>query len=294
MKQLLTPKQVARAIGVSEASLKRWCDKDLLPSTRTAGGHRRLPLTGVLEFLRQTNRPLVQPEVLGLPPTSGTGETVLERAVPRFYAALEAGDLDRVRAIIFDLHLAGHSVESIGDRVIAPAFRQVGDNWETGALEVYQEHRGAETCLRSLYQLGEVVPTPATDAPVAIGGTICGDPYQLPITLVELALRQQGWRADSLGPNHPAETLIAAMQHHRPRLVWISVSWYRSADEFLDEYNRVFVAAEREGIAVAVGGNALSDDVRQQMRYSAFCDTLAHLTTFVHAIYHPAPAEAHS
>jgi predicted site-specific integrase-resolvase len=29
---LLTPKQVARAIGVSESSLKRWCDKGVLPT----------------------------------------------------------------------------------------------------------------------------------------------------------------------------------------------------------------------------------------------------------------------
>ena len=33
----LSPKQVALALGVSEASLKRWCDKGFLDSTRTAG-----------------------------------------------------------------------------------------------------------------------------------------------------------------------------------------------------------------------------------------------------------------
>ena len=49
--QLLSPKQVARALGVSESSLKRWCDKGLIPTERTAGGHRRLPLAGVLDFL---------------------------------------------------------------------------------------------------------------------------------------------------------------------------------------------------------------------------------------------------
>ncbi len=44
MKQLLTPKQVARAIQVSESSIKRWCDRGTIPAEYTAGGHRRIPL----------------------------------------------------------------------------------------------------------------------------------------------------------------------------------------------------------------------------------------------------------
>ncbi|OYW17913.1 MAG: hypothetical protein B7Z55_11620, partial [Planctomycetales bacterium 12-60-4] len=66
-RELLTPKQVAVAIGVSESSLKRWCDRGILPTVRTAGGHRRIPTSGVLKFLQQSGHPLVQPEVLGLP-----------------------------------------------------------------------------------------------------------------------------------------------------------------------------------------------------------------------------------
>ena len=73
----LTPKQVARAIGVSEASLKRWCDKGLIEMVRTVGGHRRLPLSSVLQFLRSSGHQLVRPEILGLPPTTGTGLTVM-------------------------------------------------------------------------------------------------------------------------------------------------------------------------------------------------------------------------
>ena len=71
MKELVTPKQVALAIGVSEASLKRWCDKGLLPFSRTPGGHRRLPISGVMQFVRKTGQSLVEPAVIGLPATIG-------------------------------------------------------------------------------------------------------------------------------------------------------------------------------------------------------------------------------
>lgn len=287
IKEMLTPKQVARAIGVSEASLKRWCDKGLLVTERTAGGHRRLPLSAVLDFLRDSKRELIRPEVLGLPPTSGRTEAVLDRAVPRLVEALQAGDEERVAATLFDLYLAGHDIDAIGDRVLSPAFEQLGHGWETGEVEVYQEHRGTEVCLRALHRFSQSLPGAPLDAPLAMGGTIAGDPYRLPTTLVELALRQNRWRAISLGPNHPAETLIAALRDQRPRMLWISVSWMRSAEEFIAEYQRIFDVAQGLGVAVVVGGQALTESIRHEIRYAAYCDHLRHLLTFAQTLTRP-------
>jgi hypothetical protein len=81
MKNLATPKQVTRAIQVSESSVKRWCDKGVIPTHYTAGGHRRVPLSGLLDFLRSTKQQLVRPEVLGLPAT--TRQTNLARSCCR-------------------------------------------------------------------------------------------------------------------------------------------------------------------------------------------------------------------
>ena len=78
--ELLTPSQVAQAIGVSEASVKRWCNKGLLASFRTIGLHRRLPIDVVIQFIRSSGRPLLRPELIGLPPATGQGQTVLPRA----------------------------------------------------------------------------------------------------------------------------------------------------------------------------------------------------------------------
>lgn len=91
MQELLSPRQVAVALGVSESSLKRWCDRGMLPTRRTAGGHRRVPLDGVLTFLRETGQDLVRPDVLGLPSTTGKGSLVIDRAIQQMIAALEGG-----------------------------------------------------------------------------------------------------------------------------------------------------------------------------------------------------------
>jgi excisionase family DNA binding protein len=48
----LTSKETARLLGVSEASIKRWADGGLLPSEKTAGGHRRFRPEDVATFRR--------------------------------------------------------------------------------------------------------------------------------------------------------------------------------------------------------------------------------------------------
>lgn len=287
MKELLSPRQVARAIGVSEASLKRWCDKGLLPTIRTAGGHRRIPVNGVVEFLRASGQKLVRPEVLGLPPTTGRGSLVIERACAHVRGALLTGDAEQFRRIIFDLYLARHPASEICDLVIAPAMRAIGDGWEHGEVEVYEERRACEISLRVLHELRSVLLPPAEDAPVAIGGTLEHDPYQLATAMVDLSLREAGWRAESYGSNHPAATLCAAIRDVRPRLFWLSVSALPSTGEFLSAYSDIYAAARTAGVAVVVGGRALTDDVRQRMEYAAFCDTLRHVVAFARTLYDP-------
>lgn len=287
MKQLMSPKQVAQAIGVSESSLKRWCDRDLLKSVRTAGGHRRLELESVVQFLRASGHGVVRPELLGLPSSVGHGDTVVDRAREQLRNALLAGDEEQSRRIIFDLYLSGLAVTEICDRAVAGAFHDIGHGWECGQVMVYRERRACEIAFKVLHELRRAMPAPSTGSPIAIGGTIEGDPYCLPTMMVELALREIGWKAMSLGTMLPVTTLVEAVRENQPQLLWISVSTIPSVPEFLDEYARLQDVASRLGTAIAVGGRALTTDIRQQMTYSAYCDTLRHLVTFANSMHRP-------
>lgn len=287
MKKLLSPKQVARAIGVSESSVKRWCDQKLIPTERTAGGHRRLPLDAVVEFIRDGGYELRDPQILGLPATSArvTGTATIERAKNRFRRALVAGDDDAARQIVLDLYLAKQAVSVICDQVVAAAFEEIGDFWECGDVEVYEERRACEISSRLVHELRELVPPPPADAPVAIGGTLDGDPYTLAVSMAELVLRDVGWNASSLGHMLPFATLHAAMQALRPKLIWLSVSVVRCEERFVEEMNRLFETAESLGVALAIGGRSLSAELRRQLRYTAFCDTFQHLEDYSRSIF---------
>lgn len=279
VKELVSPKQVARAIGVSESSLKRWCDRGLIPTVRTAGGHRRLPVAGVLAYLRASRQQMVEPEILGLPATSGSTSRVVGRGCDQLRDALLDGDEELCRRIVFDLWLAGQSLASLCDEVIATAFVEIGDQWACHDADVYQERRACELTLRILHEIRAGLPEGDPDW-TAVGGTLEGDHYVLPTTMVELILRDCGWRSRSLGSSIPFSSLAAAIRENRPRLFWVSVSHIADPTQFVRSFPELNAAADEVGAAIVVGGFSMRDQIRQQIRYSAFCDTMQHLEEF--------------
>jgi excisionase family DNA binding protein len=222
MKELLSPKQVAASIGVSESSLKRWCDQGVLRTERTPGGHRRIRLGEVLRFLRDQSQTLIRPELLGLPSGTGRGPRSIAKAGNALLDALKSGDGDQARRLVLDLFLAGNGVVRICEELVTPALQDLGDGWQCGAVQVYQEHRACELLNRVLYDLRQILPPCPPDAPLAMGGTPPGDQYRLATLMVELVLVDQGWNAVSLGSSLPYATLAEAARIDKPSLFWLS------------------------------------------------------------------------
>jgi MerR family transcriptional regulator, light-induced transcriptional regulator len=288
--QFVSPRQLARAAGVSESSIKRWCDLGQLPSTKTRGGHRRLPLDAAAEFLRQVGKE-TKPELLGLPPRIGPARGNRRSAVDDLYLALLAGDEAACCQMLFDLHLAGEPASRIFDEVVAEAFHRIGAGWKRDEVHVYQERRACTICLRVLDAVKAVIPRSKTNAPYALGGAPEFDPYMLPTAMVEIVLRQRGWQAQSLGSQLPFTTLVSAIRDLRPQLFWLSVSHIDNEQLFLKEYT-AFYSQIHGDVAVVVGGRALTESIRRQMTYSAYCDNLQHLEAFVTTLQRSSTAEA--
>ncbi len=89
--QYFSPKTVALAIGVSESSLKRWCDKGKILAIKTAGGHRRLAGADIVEFLRAQQIPLQNPEIMGFPARSAYNIRSTQDAQDQLFSLLKSG-----------------------------------------------------------------------------------------------------------------------------------------------------------------------------------------------------------
>lgn len=306
MGELLTTRQVAAELRVSESSVKRWCDQGMIRTQRTAGGHRRIERSSLHEFLSETAaregsfrertvtadalQPLHEPLATATSPkrvaeasdTYQLGPTRQE-LVERFEQGLLRGDEAACLRVIDQWSSRYPGMARFGDGLVAGAMERIGHLWESGRAEVFQERRSCEICGRLIHQFRQKIATPGPRAPRAIGGTLAGDHYALSSQLVELVLREAGWNATSLGTHLPYGSLLAAVQQERPRLLWLSISHIAEPDHFVETYNQ-FYAQLPADLLVVVGGRALTDDLRPCIGYTAHCGNLEKLSALAQVI----------
>lgn len=261
MERLLSPKELARAIGVSESSLKRWADDGVIPVTRTAGGHRRILLRDALSYIRQTGAVVVQPEVLGLPAEALRRPGAEDERDQFIEHAVLAADLEALRGALLARYVEGEPLGVVFDGPLAAALREIGEAWKQGPGGIHAEHRATDACIHGLNFLRSLLPARAADAPLAMGGAPEGDPYQVPTLMAATVLAAEGWREINLGPNLPIGAFCAAMREYGPRLVWLSLTSQEAAKTVMRELPLLEKTAEEIGAAIAVGGQAMTPAV---------------------------------
>lgn len=238
---LLSPHDLARALGVSESSLKRWIDAGRIRASRTEGGHRRIALADALAFVRETNTPVVRPELLGMPvaqavrdpdvlsePPERSAHGAIDQPAPvvddaALVRALHEGDAGTVAARLHADHRAGASIAALCDGPIRRAMHAIGKLWQHDPDGVVIEHRATDACLQALASLRTSIE-PRPGAPVALGGAPEDDPYLVPSAMAALVLAIAGFRTINLGADTPTHALYRAVAHHRPQLIWLSAS----------------------------------------------------------------------
>ncbi len=264
--------------------MKRWCDGGVIPTIRTVGGHRRITFEGLQRFLQQTERTLTNPDVLGLPALMACRRTAIPGAETdhqrRFREALAAGEEPQCRQILRAQIEGGQTRSEAAELLITDAMHGLGEAWQCNELDVYQERRACAISHRLIGELIAELPPTKTHALTAVGGAPEGDHYQLPSGIVELSLRELGWRSVCLGNNLPLESFSQAAHDYAADLVWISVSAIEDTATFVAKQNKL-ASSLGESVPLFVGGRALCDDIRPRLRYTAHCDNLRQFVDLV-------------
>jgi len=263
MKPLLSPRELADAIGVSESSIKRWVDGGVIAATKTAGGHRRIPINEAVRFLRDRQASLVHPDAIGLGDVASLLDLEAREENPAraLFEYLHHGEADAARGHLLSLYLNGRTVAQIVDGPLAYAMEKLGELWHDDEDGIYLEHRATEVAVSAISRLRMIIPPRPDNAPAAVGGAPAGDPYILPSLCAAAVLESQGVNAVNLGADTPIESLVLAAQALKARLVWLSVSVVENHSQLQLELANLSKALSDPPVSVIVGGSR-ADEIR--------------------------------
>lgn len=264
-KSLLTPKDLADAIGASESALRRWVDGGRIRMSRTAGGHRRIPLQEAIRFIRQTGATIVRPELLGLHPLPGEAQGPASSRDQALFDALNAGNAPVARGLIMSAYLEGLGVAALFDGPVRSAMDRVGRLWQHEPRGIMIEHRATAICIESIAQLRGLLPVVDESAPLAIGGSPQGDPYQLPTMMAAATLAEAGFREINFGANTPLELLGQEAIDRAARLVWVSISTEQDPKLLPTAIKQLASLLAKHGVDLVLGGRFASACVPRPM-----------------------------
>ncbi len=284
----ISTREAAAALRVSVTTVKRWVDQGILPAHRTPGGHRKLLLADVLRLVREGRVPNAD-----VGPLLGTQEDSRNLNCPnelrqQILQAFKEQDYTHIQTVIRGAYYSGLPMDQLADEVITPVMHAVGHAWEEGRMDVMHEHRLTQEIAAVLYELREWLrPHTKGVRPRAIGGAPEGDHYLLPSLLAQLTLLDCGWDAINLGPHTPVSAFRTAVAELRPRLVWLSVTYLPQPEPFLSEFNHLSRELQQQGVIIAVGGQALTEELRCRMVYTSYGDRFLQLAALARSVSPP-------
>jgi excisionase family DNA binding protein len=242
---LIALQDAAELLGVHYMTAYRYVRTGRLPATLVNGRWvvRRRDVEALLESPTPTRR------------SSGSD---LARHRERLRARMLAGDEAGAWAVVEAALVSGVAPTEFHLGVLAPVLRQIGTDWETGALAVADEHRATAVAVRLVGRLGpRFARRGRTRGTVVLGGAP-GDAHSLPTALVADVLRDARYTVVDLGGDTPPESFAAtASATDRLRAVGISVATAGNDRAVLQAVRAVRAAVP--GVVLLIGGPSVRD-----------------------------------
>lgn len=141
------------------------------------------------------------------------------------------------------------------DKVLAPLMQRVGDGCAGGWLRTANEHLASSVVRTFLDGLHGAYPI-SDAAPVLVVATPAFQYHELGAALVAAVGRMDGWKTVYLGPNLPAEELVAAARVRGARAIALSIAYPADDPRLADELLRLRRLLDSDVTILAGGPSA--------------------------------------
>jgi len=281
MNSILSTKEVAGLLNLTESTIKRWADDGNLVCIKTLGGHRKFRMADVVTFAEKHQYPIsgILP-----PPLSknrqdqlmlgvNTGNTELLAEI--FLEELLQADTDHVFTFLSYLHRNHLPFVAIADKVIQPAMFELGRLWAEKKLKVDQEHLATRALQEALVRL-----TPNLRKKPVNGHTmVCACPeserHDLATHILTSAFETEGWTVKNIGANTPLPVLASYIKTYRPHATCLSIAVRPRRPGSLDAIRSIGRLVRSQDGIFMVGGSGVSRETPQSLH----CDFVTSFVT---------------
>ena len=140
----------------------------------------------------------------------------------RLYAALTS-HAERAARQVLDEAEAAFDVATVCTEIIAPCLVQIGAAWERGELRIATEHFASSFVRGRLLSLFQSLPVKRGAARILVG-TAPDEFHDIGGLMFALLLRGEGHQVEFLGPDVPADDLLAYARETHPGLICLSAN----------------------------------------------------------------------
>ena len=251
--------ELSRRTGVGTDTLRAWERRyDLLQPSRSAGGFRLYSdrdeqrvraMKGLIDSGIAASEAARQ--ALAAQPAPPRSDVPLADPVGRLRSALERFDEVEANAIL-DRALTTLTVDTVADRVVLPAMREIGDRWERGEISVAQEHFATGIVRARLLAMAR--NWGAGGGPLALLACPPGERHDLGLLSFGVVLAERGWRVTYLGPDTPIETIARTADELGPSVVVLAALTPQPLEACRSE-----ITTLARDFRVLIGGDAARD-----------------------------------
>ena len=208
--QQITLLEAAQRLGVHYMTAYRYVRTGALPARQV--GARWMVKVSDVDAVRS-------PQRRGSPPRRGVGPArVRQQLMSRLVAGDEAGSWVTIQSAL----AGGTDPTSVYVELIAPVLRAVGDEWESGRLQVAGEHRASATATRIIGRLGPLFSRRGRPRGTVVIGVVAHDRHGLPAAMLSDVVRSAGFQVLDLGADTPPVSFVETARE-ASRLVAVMV-----------------------------------------------------------------------
>lgn len=249
----LRQKDLAEELQVAQTTIANYEQGTRFPDEATL--HRLADFFGVsLDFL------------MGRTETTGAVGTAVEpdRPLPpeaiRYLELVLDHQLDEAGRLIDSYLERNWTVMEIYMQIFQPVMWEVGRRWETGDMDVSEEHFCSEVTQAIMSKVIAGIPTPKNHARVFVGFSVSGELHDIGIQMVCDLLLLKGWRAVFHGNNLPIASVLKEIRDHRADVVGISASMSYHVNSAANMIQVIRTSELPRALKIVVGGRVFNQE----------------------------------